>query len=238
MAESSISVAFADIQSEIAHYLGWDRTASSWTTNNNTDFALLIERGLRMFYFPVISEEQPVYEWSFLQIEGTITLATSDVDYDLPDDCSGTVLDNSVTHAVGSTRRPLLKISEAAWRKVRSMDDLTGTTKYYAVRNKAQAANTGQRFELLIYPTPTSTQNTQVITYRYVTIPNVISATNIYPAGGGRHSETILAAMLAAAEEKQDDDPNGPYKQKFKELLMSSIRSDMQLKDNNRGGET
>ena len=237
MAESSLSLSFSDVQSELAHYLGYDRTAANWTAAQNTDTSFVIERGLRNFYFPTISEDQPVYEWSFLQIEGTITLATDDADYTLPDNCSGVILDNSVSNAVASVRRPLYKVTEAEWRNLRAMNTQTGEPRCYAVRNIAHAPTTGQRFEMLVYPVPTSTQNLQVLTYRYITVPDTITSTNIYPVGGARHSETILAAVLAAAEEKQDDDPDGPYSKKFKSLLMSSIRWDMQMKAMNRGGE-
>jgi hypothetical protein len=69
-----------------------------------------------------------------------------------------------------------------------------------------------------------------------VAIPDTIGSSNIYPLGGAQYSEVLLASYLAAAEFKQDDDPNGPFQQKFKEMLTAAIRADENFKKNDRGG--
>jgi len=236
MAESTLTVTYADLQEDVAIFLGWNRTAASWTTANNSDFLRILESGLRSFYFPVISEDEPTYEWQFVQTEGTITLATADSDYDLPDNFSGVILDDSVTNAVDSERRPLSKVSETVLRKYRSMNEKTGVPEFFAVRPKTFVATTGQRWEMLVYPQPTSNENLQVLTFRYVWIPEVLTSTNLYHVGGGRYSEVLRASVLASAETILDDDSAGPLNQRFNSLLQAAIRADKTAKANDRGG--
>ena len=110
-------------------------------------------------------------------------------------------------------------------------DSDTGAPKYIAVRTKTFSPTTGQRFEAIVYPTPSSAVNSKVLTFQYVTLPDTLTNTNIYPMGGARHSETILSAVMAAAESRNDDDPAGPYMARFQQMLQSSIRQDKQTKD-------
>lgn len=240
MAESSLSLEYSDLQREVAFLLGWNRSPASWDNSNLSDFQDICRRALRQFYFPPNAGEpdSPIYEWTFLRKTGTITLVTGDVDYDLPDDFGGTILDDSTSYAAASLRKKLKKIPESDIRNLQSADPQTlQYPLYYAVRNKTHSATAGQRWELLVYPTPGVVQNGSVITYRYVFVPDIITTTNKYPVGGGAYSEVLLASFLASAEYKQDDDPNGPFTQKFNELLQAAIRNDKQQKANDRGGK-
>jgi hypothetical protein len=231
MAESTLSVTINSIRREIGAFIGWGRNPASWSADNITDGDDIIARGLRMFYFPPTEEGEPIYEWSFLRVNGTITLATSDYDYDLTDDFSGTMIDDSVTWASGVGRLPLQSVDEGEIRAMRANDSDAGVPKYIAVRPKTFSPTTGLRYEALVFPTPSAAVNSSVLTYRYVTLPDTLTNTNIYPIGGARHSETILAAVMAAAESRNDDDPAGPYMARFQQMLTASIRQDQQAKD-------
>lgn len=239
MAESTLSLEYSDFQREVAYLLGWSRTPSNWDNTQNQDFSDLQRRALRMFYFPPMTQEpgSPLYEWTFMRKEGTITLVAADYDYDLPDDFGGTILDDSTSYAAASVRGKLKKISESDIRSLRAFDPQSGWPLYFSVRNKAHTPTTGQRWEFLAYPTPATAQAAAVITYRYVTVPNTLDSTNKYPLGGAQYSEVILSAYLACAEYKMDDDPNGPFQQKFNEMLGVAMRNDMQQKTNERGGD-
>lgn len=233
MAESALSITYSELRREVGRYLGWSRTDSSWSSVQNTDFADISKRALREFYFPAIDTEHPNFEWSFLRLAGTITLATSDFDYTLPDGFSGLILDNSVTYASGQSRPPLLKISEADIRKLQSNDStVAGFPAYFAIRNVVHAPTTGQRYEFLVYPTPSAAANLLTLGYRYVYLPEPISSTNIYPAGGALYSEAILAAHLSAAEIVMDTSLDGPHTQRFRTLLAQAMRADLQTKAN------
>lgn len=238
MAESTLSLNYTDFRREVAFLLGWSRDPSSWDNTQKTDFQDISERAQRQFYFPPTGDpNQPIYEWTFLRKGGTITLVDNDTDYDLPDDFSGTILDTSVSYASGSGNRPPKKIAEQEIRQLQAMDARNGVPRYYAIRTKAVDMVNGTRWELLTYPTPRTNNGAgQVLSYRYVFVPNTIGATNIYPVCGARYSEVLLASYLACAEFKQDDDPAGPFQQKFKDMLQVAMRADMQQKENERGG--
>ena len=234
MAESTLSVRWTDLQSYVAIFAGWDRTAASWETTQTTDFVLIVKKGLRKFYYQAaIPPETIPYEWEFLRPTATHTLVNADWDYDLSDDFGGLVLPRSVvysTDASGTDGRRLRKISPEELLALRIQDGATGTPLYWAQRQKAYVPATGHRYEMLFYPTPAATEAGDVITYRYVVAPDTVDATNMFPIGGALHSECIIEAVLSAAEEFLDDEPNGIHTQKFQGLLGASIRIDQEAK--------
>lgn len=241
MAESTLSITYNTLRREVGHYMGWftgtGRDPNNFTAENNTDFDDILARGLRMFYFPPTDAETPNYEWSFLSKEGSVTLASTDFTYDMPDDFCGVVKDNSVTYASGQNQRAPQITDESFLRKMQAMDSQSGYPKYYSISPKTPAPTTGQRWEMKVYPTPTASQgNGLVLTFRYPHTPDTMSSTNIYPIAGAQYGETILAAVLAAAEYKHEDDPAGPFYQKFLTMLNATVRADENMK-NHRGGK-
>lgn len=236
MAESTLSIEYVVLQREVGFYLGWPRVPSTWDNTQSQDWDDITRRALRMFYFPPSDDENPVYEWTFLRKTGTVTLLTADVDYDMPDDFGGTILDSSIAFAAGVQQRPMKKVDQHEIEQLQAMDAQNGWPKYYAVRNKTHAPTTGQRWEMTVYPTPQATQNNSVVSFRYVGVPNEITSVNKYPVGGAQYSEVVLAAHLAAAEYKLDDDPDGPLMKKFNAMMTTAMRNDANQKSNNRGG--
>ena len=195
---------------------------------------------MRNWLYPAVNESDPLYEWSFLRKTGSITLVDSDRDYTLPDDFSGTILDDSTRYASGSKNPPLLKVSESTIDRELAEDSTKGIPRYFAIRNLAHAPTTGQRYELLVFPTPgtgAALGEGLVLTYRYVLLQDVINSTNLYPPGGARYSELLLLSCLAAAEERMDDSPSNQFAERFKQQLISAIRSDLQIKTNEREGK-
>lgn len=238
MAESGLSVDINTLRREVGMRHGWPRAVASMTAVQLQDFDFISERALREFYFPPISEQMPYYEWSFLRKAGQVTLVTNTGAYDMPDDFGGTILDDSVTYAAGVNHAPLAKVAEQTIRKQRAGDTIaTGWPSYYAIRNKAHNAATGQRYEMLVYQTPGLAQNTAVLDFRYVFIPEPLSNTNKYPVGGGQYGEIIIAAHLAAAEQVLEGDPAGPFRQSFITMLATAVRADLNQKTNQGGGE-
>jgi hypothetical protein len=237
MAVPGLIVDLNTLRTETGIFLGWGRSHGSYTANNNTDFTYIHKRAMRRFYYPPLDGETPYYEWSFLRKTGTITLLTDDWDYDLPEDFGGTILDRSVTYnTAGTAQPPLHKVDEQVIRHHRTNKVHKGYPRNYAVRPKAHAPTTGQRWELLVDPQPNATVNSTKIDFRYVYVPDHLSGSNIYPAGGAQYGEVLLAAHLAEAELFQENDPEGAYGMKFQQMLGTAIRNDMQQKQNNRGG--
>jgi len=238
MAESSLSVDINALRLEVGLRQGWPRAAASMTSVQLADFDTISKKALRMFYFPPISESMPYYEWSFLRKAGTITMQTNTSAYTMPDDFGGTLLDESVAYSSGVTQAPLTKVSEGTIRMQQAGDSTAyGYPKYFAIRNKAHDVANGQRWEMLLYPAPNTALNNTTLNYRYVYIPDLLTNTNKYPVGGAQYSEVIVAAHLAAGEQVLDGDPNGPYTQSFITMIATAVRSDLQQKANEDGGE-
>lgn len=222
MAESTLSISYSAIQREVARFLGWTLTVADWTTDQDNSFGDILASGLRKFYYPPTGSDQPVYEWSFLRPTATLSLTSGDYDYDLPDDFTGVLIEDSIT--LGSGNRRLKKIFAEELVALRDKEAASNDTPlYFAVRQKAHVPATGLRYEALFYPTPDASYTA---TYRYLVAPDTLDGTNIYPYGGAMHSETILEAVLAAAEEKIDNDPQGVHYLRFMECLGASIRTD------------
>jgi hypothetical protein len=77
MAESTLSIAYADLRSETGQFLGWSRDSANWSTENrSTIIASILADGLRRFYVPpILQGERKAHEWSFLK--PTISITTT-----------------------------------------------------------------------------------------------------------------------------------------------------------------
>ena len=225
MAESSLSVTFDDLEIEVGSYLGWPLDSDDWTADQDIHFGQLLKRGLRWFYYPMKPESDERYSWSFMLQTGSLSLTNADADYDLPDDFAG-IVDGDVLFS--ATNRRVSKCPMDRLLNLRAVEGGTGVPKYFAVRAKAVAPTTGNRYEMIFHPTPNASLTA---VFRYPIAANVIDGTNKYPLGGALHSETIIAAVLAAAEERMDDSAKGERFEKFQQLLAASIRADMAVKE-------
>jgi hypothetical protein len=238
MPESLLSITLTELKRAVAVLLGWPRDLDEWDNTILTDFEDIHKRALRMFYFPPTTGDQPTYEWTFLRKSGTVTLQPEQWRYDLPPDFGGTILDSSTAYPPGTKHAHPRKIDEQEIRQLRMVDDLLGVPRYYGVRPKAHDAIEGQRWEIVVYPTPGVEEDGLQIGYRYVHVPDSLVPNGIYPVGGAQYSEVILAAHLSAAEYMLDDDGNGPFTAKFNELLQSAMRNDTQQKANLGEGQS
>jgi hypothetical protein len=120
---------------------------------------------------------------------------TANGNYDLPDDFAA--IDGPLTFGSQEWFTPLPIMGEAMMRERRQFDALTGIPYMAAVAIKSGAATAGQRYQLMLYPTPDSVYN---LSFRYVVLPDSLTAGASYHLGGAQHSELILASCMAAAE--------------------------------------
>jgi len=75
MAESTLSLGYSDLQTEVGYYLGYGRTVSNYTTTQSNLVIQCIKRGLRRFYNPsLLPNENKVHQWSFMHPVTTITV--------------------------------------------------------------------------------------------------------------------------------------------------------------------
>src|SRR3990167_9920412 len=122
MAESTLTLEFADFQAAVAVQEGWDRTVANWSTDNTTDFGYVLKAGLRKAYYPPPLEAgKPRHEWSWLKPATTLALANGTFAYTLtPDDFGGIMLPDSVTFGDGDAKRRLAKISDGHLRALQA----------------------------------------------------------------------------------------------------------------------
>jgi hypothetical protein len=187
-----------------------------------------IDEGYREFCMPPSpARDMPFYVWSWLLEQGSITLATSDYDYDLPDDFAQYML--AMTYALGVTHEPPEFVTHMEMRGKQSRDNDSGVPAYLTWRQKAFTSSTGRRFEALVHPTPASEVNTKTIEFLYRVLPNQLTPANLYPLCGAMHSDTLLKACQAAAERKIDN-AAGVYAATYQERLAASIQADLAVK--------
>jgi len=87
MAESGLSIAFAELKAEVGHFLGHGRGGvafADWearTPDPTTEVEALVQSGVRQVYYPpALSAEIAGYEWSFLRPSTTLPIGASGTD--------------------------------------------------------------------------------------------------------------------------------------------------------------
>lgn len=219
MADSALALDIYSLRAEVAYFLGKGRTETQaeWLSLSDSDRRMIdahIASGLRMFY--------TARPWSFLRPWTTISLESGKWRYDLPDDfgyCNGDVC----VQKDGGPRLPLRLIGQTQAMAL-DHDKAKGAPRFYAVSPKEMPANTGQRFELMVWPTP---QADCTVVLRYSVTPRTITESRPYPYGGMLHSETIREACLAAAE-ADTDDTLSVHRQNYAQRLAESARIDVE----------
>lgn len=74
MAESTLSLGYADFQRMVGYYAGYGRDTTKWTTDQISVIDDVIQTGLRNFYYPEsLTDGQKAHEWSFLKPKTTLT---------------------------------------------------------------------------------------------------------------------------------------------------------------------
>jgi len=98
----------------------------------------------------------------------------------------------------------------------------TGMPNMYAVVPRAFTTATGQRHDLLVWPTPGSLYT---VYYRHQINPAALSAATDYPVGGLMFGDVVLKAALAEAELRHND-RKGPMDAAFQEAMAGAIDAD------------
>ena len=99
------------------------------------------------------------------------------------------------------------------------------------VGNPFNSAGIGQRFNIAVWPIPSSTYT---VIYKYTYLPSLLTSELVYHGGGMPYSEMFRCSVLAACEEEVHDQRGLRY-QLFTEALISAINYDMSLRPQNFG---
>lgn len=155
----------------------------------------------------------------------TFTISASG-DYRLPDDFGG--IEGDLTFAQDESRDIIRLRGDGFIRQLRMSSTGSSIPRYAAVKsgdNEAIDGSDGQRFDLMLHPTPDGTYN---ITYRYNVHPDALTSNNPYPLGGATHAETIIQSCRAAADRIVNDIADGREYALFLERLKASVYADRQ----------
>jgi hypothetical protein len=226
MAESTLSITRGIIRAAVGRQLGYAATTGNWSSETIADVNRYISFGERMFYSPATPPGVlGNHTWSFLVKVLSVTLAADDSDYTLADDFGGFV-DNELYYATADDKwSPVRMVGVEDILHYQMLDQpMQLTQSYYgAVNPKTSDLSSGQRFELLLYPTPTATLT---LKGRYYSNPEVLDDDAEYPLGGQPHAQTLMQACLAAAEINSDGGGPGTQYGLFQTMLAKSIAHD------------
>ena len=169
--------------------------------------------------------------WTLTTETAATYILYHDGNYDLPDDFGG--IEGNITYADESSYKgDIVLVGEGMIRSSRSGSSDSSLSSYptmAAVRPKEQTTmTTGQRFEIMLYPTPDAAY---VLNYRKVILPQMLVDTTLtHPYGGMIHAETIEASCVAIVE-MQDNDKRGGKRlwDYFLTRLSASIQADKKI---------
>lgn len=156
------------------------------------------------------------------EASGDTYTITSVGDFSFPDEVLG--VDGQMQYADTTAYRPNLaprnplQIYER--RQAGSIN--IGTPTIYALRPRTFVPATGQRWDLMTFPTPDSVYQ---MYYRAHIAPDIIGAVDKYGIGGMPHSRTLKESCLACAELMLEDQ-HGPHYEAFLQALEASIDFD------------
>lgn len=222
MSESSLSLAYSNIATAVAQFLGWNTTLSSLSTAETNAVYRAIDSGYRRVITAVDPRTGKKHRWSWLFTSSTIVTTADDSTYDLPDDFGSMAGD--IYYPADEGRDPLRNVGYAKVLELLAQSDTDGYPEVYCIRwDKSFDGTAGQRAQITLYPTPDSAWT---FVYRYkVLVPENIRSATAYPRGGMEHAELFRQAAVAAAD-LQENDNLGAQEQMYKEMLIQSIESD------------
>ena len=220
MAESTLALSYPDLREKVGFYQGYGRDTTLWTTPQSDDVEDLLDSGYRQVLTPPLLQGQiRPHTWRFLRPTSQIVTVADKDDYDLPDDFAQ--MDGNLIYVSNTTRGRVTITSESAIRLNRSSDATSSGVPYLAAtRPKRSDAASGQRFEIMFWPTPDAAYTLQ---YRYAVQVNRLTTNNPWPLGGAQMAELLLESCLAIAEHRMDDSVTGHHQARFKELLAAAI---------------
>jgi len=228
MAESTLSLGFADFQREVGHYLGFGYDPDNYSSDQTSEVDFIVQSGYRRFLNPpLVPGESVSHEWNFLSPVASLSVlsATDPADYDMPDDFGSLVGSMSINTA-NILNSPITQIPEGKLRSLRA-DETTSSysfrPQYVAIRPKAGFdGTTGTRYEALIYPQPDANYT---LNYKYNVLVGKLSTSAPYPLGGASRGELVLQSCLSIAEQRRDE-ASGVQTQLFYEMLKAAVDSD------------
>ena len=219
MAESSLSVGLPELRAEVGFFLGYGR--SGWSSAQVAEIDGIVQSGVRRVYYPpAVNADTIGYEWSWLRPTKPLAVVAGAADYDLPDDFGRLI--GAINYPEAEYRSPIVVVSVGKLLAMRAHASLSDAPKYAAIRYKASDGTSGQRQEVLFYPTPNAAWT---LTVEYEAYSGALTEANSYPLGGMQYAELYVESCLAIAESRLNDEI-GLHNQQYQTLLVDAIARD------------
>ncbi len=229
MAESSLSLGWAELKQAVGKFLDYGSTIANWTAAQITEIEAIVQSGIRRVYYPPAIDGAAAHEWSFLRPSTTLATIADQWEYDLDDDFGSLI--GEFHYAAGETRSPIARVPLSTILNFRSHYDQTGYPEFAAVRFKSSDGTGGQRHELLLYPTPDAVYT---LGYTFEAYSGQLSDTYPYPLGGMQMSELYKESCLAVAETEVMEEI-GLNTQLYQSLLIDAVMRDIKRNGKNYG---
>lgn len=219
-ANGTLQITKAYLKRLIGRIMNFGPHPAGWNHKQSSEVAIVLDRGLRQFYDPVIVNSLHSHEWSFMRPLYTFSTVADQYIYDMPDDfvmLLGPILFSPETTTL------MEQMEEMPLYKVRQLlqVDSGGRPRVCAINSKVAPGIGGVRWELWLAPKPDAEYS---LTLQYKSDPLAMSDEATLPYGGQSHYETVIEACLAAAEAFQEK--KGMHNNRFLELLAASISRD------------
>lgn len=225
MAEPTISLTFVEVLKEVAFFVAYGRDNTAWTVAQNDLLVDIGNAGVRQFLTPPPVGDGAPHRWSFMRpVASAVSLATDTATYTLPDDYGGGVKYFSWDDGDSNRTVPVVPIGEIEAQI--SMNRKTGVPEIAGIRAvTAPPGTTGQRYEVLVHPRPTASENGVNLNFTYTQSLDKWTTEGQFMPGGPMHSETIVESCLSIAEVRFNG-VLGEHNQLFLTRLAASIAHD------------
>lgn len=216
-----MTLSYSDLYTKVSNFLGLTATGTAPTGTDLTTCKDLVDRGIRMFLYPIDAKFGSPHYWSFLEQYWSFNTSNGRWKYALPVDFSDIL--ESFAYDDDEGLPPLQKRSGHQIKRYRAVSDTSGWPEYFAIVPAKYDLEIGTTYELWLYPTPS--QSYPLSTF-YQIDPIKLSATGDLVVGGISACEAILESCLAAAEIQEEDGTSMIHQQKANELIQKLIRFD------------
>lgn len=208
---ADLRLTFQDLYNQVAKFLG-TYGSSGPSGDDLTDAKDIVHSAYRRFINS--------HNWTFLKPPLKIVTVSGTWIYDLPDDFSAII--GLINFDADDGYPPLDERSVDDIMEMRVLSDYTSYPMFYATRAGVYTPETGQRWEIIFYPTPGSAYT---LNSRYKIFPKKLSATSDLPIGLPETDEVLKALCLAEAESNKDEFID-VQETKAIRLLMQAIQAD------------
>lgn len=225
MAESGLSIGYADLQAAVGRFLRYGSTEANWSASQASEIDDYVQSGVRRVYYPPAVQGAPRdlvgYEWSWLRPTTTLTITSGTGDYDLPDDLGRVI--SAFYYPEEEYRESISQVPVGQILALRAGANESGYPVYFATRFKAEDRTAGSRQEVLFYPEHDG-DDVELI-YEYEAYSGALSDSYPYPLGGMKLSELFIESCLAVAEQRSNEE-FGIHTETFTSLLVDQIQRD------------